>query len=736
MKFALAATTAVLFMAAAWAAPLDFQAVYAESQKLVEDGKFAVAIAKLEKLCAEKRVADTERGKAAALLAQAYRKNGKPESAVELLEKLSFGRCETHWLELGEAYLALKSYAKAADSAQAYGSNKDKSLKAEAAWLRARAEYGRKSYRSCYQWCDSFRNFVEAAREEAEEKGEAELQHLKYFDPLLAEAKKLKEEARGLYETEMYGRDFANYRKGRSAQMEGDWTNAIFHYRLVKSGTLKDAADCYAAQCVGARGEEEAAEKLYESFIKASPLGLYREDARLRLAELKVANGKGDSCLRDALKDIDELLEAIPQMKEMDVSNLKLEGLNKAIEDDILKSMPKEPLHKDDCGNLVRYAKRPETIDNRLTSPWHMAEIETRAWLMKGFLLGELDRELSAAESFRKAELAGGPVKTLADPVVVPSLLAGLAEGGYMIPGESAGRLRGRGARLVSYASFLFLSERRGDAWRALELAADEFGKDSSLAVSAPVKLLRAQFLLYEGAKKRKEAEALLAELCAERRLRRSALWATASFLYANSLSCNAANKAKAYALYREVASEERKGDYAPRSLMAMAVFAANVGDRKTAIDTCTELRNRYVKTPYRDAAVTLREGLERADGEMPVEPLELSTGVIKLHSRTIVIGGNSKWQPSLEGLKSSDMLLYNIKTLGRDSCSIVKSVWMNFPPDEPQVPPAKGNQLRFVRAPILFIKDMRYNFEERFPRRKDDVSPETPLALSASGRS
>ena len=626
----------------------------------------------------------------------------------------------------------MKDYGKAANAAQNYAASKSKSLKADGAWLRARAEYGRSAYKDCVTWCDNFKAAVDAARAEAEEKGESELERLKYFDPLLAEARKLKEQVRELYETEAYGRDFALYRKGRSAQMEGDWANAILYYRSVKGGTLKDASECYAAECTAAKGDFKESEKLFEGFIKDSPLGLYREEAMLRLAETRVLGGKGDSCLKDALKDLDGLLETLPKMKEQDAANVKLSGLNQAIEDDIIKTAPKEPLRADDCGNLIRFAKRPETIDNRLTSPWYLAELETRAWLLRGFLLGEMDKELEAADAYRKAETAGGGVEVLADPVVVPSLLGGIADGGYMIPGEYADKLRGRGARLLSYAGFLFLSERRGDAWRAFEMAEGEFGKDSIPAVGIATKLLKAQFDLYEGGKRRKAGEGILSEIYMDKRMKRSSAWATAAFLYANSISSNPSNKAKVYSIYKDLATEERKGDYAPRALMAMAVYAANVGDRKLAIDTCTELRNRYVKTPYKEAAVTLREGLEKADGSLPVEPVELSGGEIRMHSRTIVMGGNSKWQPDLSGLRCSDMLLYNFKFVGRDNCTVLKNVWMGLPPDEPQVPSAKGNQLCFVRAPILFIKDLRYNFAERFPppkgnQEKGASAPVTP---------
>ena len=713
----------------------DFSKVYEAAQQLIEDGKCRIAASKLDKLLSDKKLSDSDRGKATVLLAMAYRKDGHVKQAVEALEKLSSGRGDMYWLELGEAYLELKSFDKAVEAAQTYGSSKSLSLKADGAWLRARAEYGRKSYKDCYLWCDKFRQGVESARAEAEEKGEAELAHLKYFDPLLVEAKKLRELARELYETEVYGKDYANYRKGRSAQFEGDWTSAVFFYKCVKFGTLKDASDCYAAECVAARGDCKDAEKMFQEFIKASPFGLYREEARLLLAEARIIAGKGDSCMKEALDDIDGLLDALPKMSENDEANAKLSGINQALEDDIINTAPKEPSHADDCGNLIRYAKRPETIDNRITSPWYLDEIETRAWLLKSYLLGEMGRKSDAAAACKKAEEVGGGVKILTDSGTISNLLAGLAEGSYMLPGESEEKLKGRGARLLSYASFLYVSERKDDAWKVFEMAEAEFGKDRTPVENASLKLVKAQMLLGERGKRRKEADTILTGIYEDKRLRRTPFWPMAALLYANSLTNNAGSKAKAYAIYKDIANEEHRGDYAPRSLMSMAAFAANIGDKRTAIDTCTELRNRYVKTPYRHPADTLREALEKAEEGAIVEPIERSDGKVVVFTRTLVIPGGSRWKPNTDGLTASDVVLYNIKCIGRDNCTVVKGVGMNFPPDEPQVPSSKGNQLFFVRIPILYVKSLRYNFDELLKPPKAQ-SPPAATAPSAESKS
>lgn len=705
---------------AVFAEPASFQKDYESAQKLIEDGKYRVAASKLEKLSADRKLGDAERGQTVILLAQAYRKDGRPQNAVDVLEKLSIGRGDMYWLELGEAYLSLKDFDKAADAAQSYGSSKSVSLKADGAWLRARAEYGRKAYKPCYVWCDSFKRAVESARAEAVEKGAAELDHLKYFDPLLTEARKLKEQARELYETEMYGRDFANYRKGRSAQMEGDWTNAIFHYRCVKGGTLKDASDCYAAQCVATRGDFKDAEKLYEDFIKASPLGLYREEASLRLAELRIAGGKGDSCLRDALDDVDKLIGSLPKIRENDSINVKLEGLNQAIEDDIISAAPKEPSHADDCGNLIRYAKCPETIDNRLTSPWYLAEIETRAWLLKGFLHGELGQRIDAANAYKYGTGVSEQMKILANADAGSDLLASLADGAYLLPAGAGGKLKGRGGRLLNYACFLLMTERLDEAKKVLAMAEDEFGRSCAPYEEASINLVKAELLLSERPAKRKDAEKILFSLYSTKRYRKLPHWPMAAFFYANSISANQADKTKVYALYKEIAADEARSDYAPRALMALAAYSTNLGDRKLAVDICTEVRNKYVKTPYKDAAVTLREALRQSDGSgQLIEPVELPEGAVRIHNRTIVYPGGSKWQPPLDGLKIADIALYNVKFIGRDNCTVITKVGMTMPFDEPQIPSANGNQLLFVRIPILYVKSLRYDFDELFKKKE-----------------
>ena len=102
------------------------------------------------------------------------------------------------------------------------------------------------------------------------------------------------------------------------------------------------------------------------------------------------------------------------------------------------------------------------------------------------------------------------------------------------------------------------------------------------------------------------------------------------------------------------------------------------------------------------------------------MEPVEYHGGKVVVFTRTLVIPGGSKWKPNTDELNSSDVVLYNVKCIGRDNCTVIKGVGMTFPPDEPQIPKAKGNQLRFVRVPILYVKSLRYNFDELFKPSKD----------------
>lgn len=695
----------------------DYEKIY----KLAEEGKFKAAESRLEKQLSDKRLSEQDRGRATLLLAMVYRKDGKTQMAVTLLEKLEVGRTGGYWLELGEAYWDLKLFSKAADAAKTYGDCQDKGLKADGAWLRARSEFGLKDYLGCVAWCDNFLKFIGEAKTGAETKSAGSSDQLKYLDALATEAQKLKEKARELYEIEAYGRDYAWYRKGRTAQFKAVWDEAISCYENVKTGTLKDAAGCYLSQCLAAKGEVREAIKSYEEFVKANPLGLYREEALLRLAELRYVHGKAEGETKDALKDIDTLLDMLPRLEESDEIG-KLFGINDALRKDVIDKASKEVVKEDDCGNLIRASLRAETIDNRMTSPWYLPEITTRAWLMRGFLLRELGQVEEAALSFKKASTAGGKVRILSDSDTVPSLIAGVAEGAYMLPGESAAHLKGTGGRLLSYACFLRISGRGNEAKRMLELAEEAFGKTHPLSKNATLELVRAQFMMLD--RDKKEADKILASLYSGKKCRELPLWPMAAFFYANSLSADPGQKNKVYGIYREIAEEEKKGEYAPRALMALAVYAANLGDKKLAIATCTELRNRYVKTPYREAAETLRDALENAEGKCVVAPIERKQGRVFVHTRTIVIPGGSKWQPDFSGIRSSDMMFYNIKCIGRDNCTVIKAVTFSLPIDEPQIPSSKGNQTSFVRAPLLFMKSLRYNFDERFPSLK---TPETP---------
>ena len=76
-----------------------------------------------------------------------------------------------------------------------------------------------------------------------------------------------------------------------------------------------------------------------------------------------------------------------------------------------------------------------------------------------------------------------------------------------------------------------------------------------------------------------------------------------------------------------------------------------------------------------------------------------------------MVVPSLTSIEPDTSELRAGDLIIYRIKCVARDPCVIVKGVKHELGENEPQIPQVNGNEIIFLRAPVLYIKNLRYDF-------------------------
>lgn len=680
---------------------VNFEKDLAKAEKLIEKERFKSAISKLEKLYSDKKISEKDRGMAAVLLARAYRGDEKYKEAVEILEKILTGRPYNYHLELGESYLALEEYYKAISASMCHGSDHG-ILFFGSLWIRARAIFGNKKYLDCMNCCQRIIKGIAKLHESYDEE----------LKDLVKKANDLYKKALELYEIERYGMDYVWYRKGRESEFENDFRKAVSCYGKIKGGILKDAGQCYTGHCLERIGQRKEALKTYSELYDGNFLGLYRGEALYHAAILNYLDGKNKEAM-ELVRMFGKWFKEIKQTKR----KIILRGINKAIKQDIIVTAPREFLRHDDCGNLIRTKKYPGSINNRLTAPWYLPYYGTRAELLYGFLLGE-SGEYEKAASVYKDIGKGKRIKILSDKGTSGSLLAGLVDGVYLLPKDCSEKLSSRYRNIINLACFYYVSEEKLLAENIFNTLSKDKSIQNKTHDMAAVLLGQAYCLISSG--KWDEAGKMLSKLHSNSKYRSLPVGKKAAFLHACLLSSSRAEKEKAFKIFEELANNQ-KSALAPKALLAMATCAINYGDREKAFNACESLLEKHIKTPYADAAKTLLEALKKSKNKKPLAYIKTKTGKVIKHRKTIVIPGTSDWELDTSKLNAGDVVFYKIKCIPRDNCLIVSSVKMTLTEHEPKPPSSKGDEISFVRAPVLFVKNLSYNFKERFPGLSDE---------------
>ncbi len=352
-----------------------------KAEKQLTKGKYKKAIEIPEKALSYGRLAGNARGRASMLLARAQRLDGSPGKSVQTLQKLIETKDPLHYVELGEAYLALLDYEEALRCISTYNMKEPPDVLVLALWVRARAEFSLGDHLKCIESCKSVLREIENCKRRTD----SDRRNLEEFSEIGKQALILLDRAQELFDRRTYGEDYANYRKARRADFNGEYDLAIKNYLEIRRGVLFQAAALFTGKCLKAKGEEKESLKKFREITENDPLSPYAGEAALELAEdIYIKSGA-----EEALKQIAWFEGwAAKEEKTAEVLN-RPDGINNALWGDIIEKTPKKYLDADEYGNLVRTTRTPESVINSRTSQWYLPSLRVRAAVCKGYWLGE-----------------------------------------------------------------------------------------------------------------------------------------------------------------------------------------------------------------------------------------------------------------------------------------------------------------------------------------------------------
>ena len=704
----------------------------ADAEKLILKKKYREAA----KIAEEASAQTTENTKDAAnlrvLLARCKNLNREYQSAAEILDQMKMR--PDHWhLEKARSYFGMRNYDAVLECTKYY--EMDRSINAvhlltPANWLSAQAQMKLKKYRLCMNTCgkiillnlkDTPAVFSDYKLSEAFMKELARIQQ---------KAGKLYYDAREAYDIQTYGRDFALYRKAREAQYDGNYAKAREFYDEIADGTLKEAAACYAGECHILEGDNKKALDIFEARIKENPHGLYRGEMLYQKAVVEFLDGKYPKAL-NTIKTLRKWCGEVASvnLQATENSSVGLAGINDALQNEIIRTAPKSFLKLDDCGNLIATAKYPETINNRLTSPWYLPHLTVRAELFYAFLLSLKNTDAAVISAIFEKACTMTSMQIIRDKHTVGNLKASLEMKSYLVPEKIMKGVK-KFENHLSLACFFYLSDNRSEAEKLFDYVM-RHAPVNTLPLDAALARLGKIYSLIER-NQTTEAIKLADNTTGNQSLSKTPVNGEIRYLKACILAKSPSTFTAALNEFKEIANssteirltgkdngknkkrEKRKrvssrerGQIAPKALLAAAAAAVNAGEINLALKFCREISMKYGRHPYSRPAATLAMAIEGDRGagnkNFPVGVVAGASGRVILHRRIVVTPGAAQWINPEAEVKTGDIILFRVKFIPRSDCTIIRGVWVNLNAGEPSPPDAAGNEICFVRIPALY---------------------------------
>ncbi len=678
------------------------------ARKHIDRGHYSSAIRQLKRASRTFKRDDKAYGQVMVMLAGCLNSTGKYSNALKTLSKIKSNFPHQYKYEQARAFLGLKKYKKAIDGVSGYIPKHGQYLYMKATWVKAQAEMKLDRYKNCMATCGQvmYQNLSQAPKGFADQK--LAQSAIKELQQVKAEARKLYYEAREANDIKVYGVDFANYRKAREAHFAGKYPQARKFYAKIKGGTLKEAAICYIAEtCLDAGNEDDAA-RLFARATKGNPYGLYQGEMLYNLAAIYYLKGRTSTALQAA----ERLSDWCAHVEEK--TQAKLKNINAALKKDIIDTAPRTYLQTDNCANLITTKKYPGTINNHLTSPWYLPNLKVKGALLYGFLLGEKRQAQAAAEKYDKA-LEVTKMKIIRDRFTVRNLKAGLLENSYLFPGEVMKDVSSKWDNYLRYAAFCYLTDETGKAAKLFDVAAKKAWRKNPY--DALVARLGAVYCFIASKDEKSALKTVESILKSGNERKHKELLAEARFLRACVWAKNNSTLPKAITEF-QLLSRRAKDPGSSKALLALAVTAVNNNKTDLAKNSCRSLSQRR-SDAYQKAGKTLLEALNEYNSKKyRKQKIKIATSDVQAsgggrlirHRRVVVMPSITDWKTIRAKLEPEDIVYYRIKFVPRNNCMIIRKSWVNLGPGEPSPPIAIGDEVCFVRAPVLFNRSLLYD--------------------------
>lgn len=681
------------------------------AQKYMDSGKWSAAIRHLEKSRSSFRNQPRDLAQIMTMLAGCYSSKGKYAKALKIISRIkSLAPPQLHY-EKARALLGLKKYKKAMKAANYYTPKHGKYLYMNAMWVKAQIQMKQELYKNCMNSC---RRIMYQSLKQAP-KG---LSDHTLASTVLSQLRKLKKESRALfyeareaYDIKVYGMDFAIYRKAREAHFGGQYKKARGLYEKIKDGTLKEAAICYTAKCFIAEGNSKSAIRLYKQTSQVDHYGLYQGEMLYDLIQVYYMN-----------KQLTKAIQAAALMSDWyknveRKTQYKLENINAALKREIIDTAPRTFLKSDNCGNLISTAKYPGTINNHLTSPWYLPNLKVKGELFYGFLLGEKRLKPKAAAKFDNA------VKITKMQIIryrhtINNLKAGLMEGSYLFPKHLVKKASSEWKNKIRLACFFYTVDENDKAEKLFDFIRKKAPRQAFYDILL-ARLGKVHCLI--GRKKIKEAMKEIASMLKMRNKKYALIIMEAKYLQACIWARSRNTFTKAMFLFNSLGNK-RKNPIAAKALLALAIAAVNNGKIDVAKTTCRRLLKKR-SSPFSKPARILLEAIKKYDSakksKIHIAMVDnQEAGKVIRHRRIVVMPSITDWKTIRESIKSTDIIFYKIKFVSRNNCMLIRNSWVLLGPEEPSPPVAVGDEVCFVRAPVLFQKSLLYNMKNLTKRK------------------
>lgn len=663
-------------------------------RKLLGAGDYARAAAAIEQIRRSGKVPADEQWRLTLDLTKTLRFDGKLKAAGKVIEQLSGSdalrpsvRIEKAWLQVldGQGVGAIAML-------ETLRIDSDVEVRCHAGYLLGKVLFEQERIQPCLDACDkTIRDFRKV-----------DFYHNPYDWELLilrSELQKLRAKARDYNITHLFGDDYANYRRGRLAQIRGQYHDAISYFRLVKAPILTDAANCYIGACLRDSGMVKEAAAHWQAFIQKDELGLYRGEAIYQLGEMYLLHST----------DRSQLALAEQWLKRAVEWHDKVAGTTPPVTVDsiqaILKAFPLPPelATRDRFGNFHRGSAEPETIVNRLTSTWYLKDLHLQSMTLHAFSLFELGKPGAKNAFVNILTLAHANPGLLALGDTPQRLMIDAQDGAFVIPRAVWTALPAETAMRLHLACFYLRVGKLEDAKSLFGQVYRITNGNTERILAWSVCQLGMAYVAF-GQSRPNEAIDGLAKF--ETTLSASPLapmgWLWAANIYAGQKE----GLAEAQQRYAQVVKAMPNSDIAARALLSLALASENAGDRKNALSAASMLVKNSFDSRYQAAAITLisrmqgvqiRSARTGKDDERP--------GRVIPFDRHLVIPGHADFSLDISQYAMNDLVNYEIAYTIRSGCHF-KSFYYRCSIDEPQVPPVDKSPFRFLRAPLFFMSN------------------------------